>query len=88
MKKLLECVLVASVGATCLITAACDSEGTKEAKRQAKAIDESYEAEADLKESLAKGGPDEKTVHNEAEALRDKGEKIKDHLVNQLDDAD
>ena len=88
MKKRFESALVASLAVVCLTVAGCDSEGTKEAKRQAKAIDESYEAEADLKESLAKGGPDEKAVHNEAEALRDKGEHIKDHLVNQLDDVD
>jgi len=45
-------------------------------------------ATADLKESLAKGGPDEKAAHNEAEVLREKGEHIKDHLVNELDDVD
>ena len=88
MNKLLNSALVASLAGLCFTTAACDSKATKEAKTQAKAIDESYEAEADLKESLAKGGPDEKAAHNEAEVLREKGEHIKDHLVNELDDVD
>ena len=88
MNKLPTSALVASLAAICLTTAACESEATKEAKNQAKAIDESYEAEADLKESLAAGGPDENAVHEEAEALRNKGERIKDHLVNELDEVD
>jgi hypothetical protein len=88
MNRLLTSALVVSLAAICFTTAACESEATEEAKRQAKAVDESYEAEADLKESLAQGGPDENAVHEEAEALRNKGESIKDHLVNELDKED
>jgi hypothetical protein len=88
MKKLFESAVVAGLAAVCLTTAACDSQATKEVKKQADAIDQSYEAEADLKEASALSAPNENAVHEEADALRNKGEAIKDHLKNEAEEVD
>jgi hypothetical protein len=84
MKNLFASALVLSL---CAVTAGCDSVGTTEAKRDAKAIDKSYEAQADLVEAVARNAP-----HNAAEeakataaALRNKGEAIKDHLITEAE---
>ena len=88
MKRLFVGSLAVSAAALCLLTAGCDSEGTKEAKKQADAIDKSYEAQADLMEARAKNAPNEEAVDQQAEALRDKGEAIKDHLKKDAEDLD
>lgn len=88
MKRLFEGSLAVSAAALCLLAAGCDSEGTKEAKKQADAIDKSYEAQADLMEARAKNAPNEQAVHNQAEAVRNEGEAIKDHLKKDAEDLD
>jgi outer membrane murein-binding lipoprotein Lpp len=73
-----------------LVLSGCDSAAQKEVKQQADAIDESYEAQADLTEAIAAGSPNEAQARNEAKALRNEGERTKDHLENiakELDDA-
>lgn len=72
--------LVPAVGGLAL--SGCQSQAQKEVDQQAKAIDKSYEAEADLKEAVAAGSPKvvRVAVHNQAEALRNEGEATKDHL--------
>ena len=67
---------------------ACDSQAQEEIDQQAKAIDKSYEAEAALTEAVAAGGPNEAAAHNKAEALRDTGEAMKDHLMAEADTLD
>ena len=86
MKRIVEIALMASLGALCLSTAACDTKGTKEVKQEAKAIDESYEAQADLVEATGKYGPDNAASAAKADAIRDKGEAIKDHLIHEAEE--
>jgi len=86
MKRTLEIVLIAATGALCLSATACDSKGTKEVKQEAKAIDESYKAQADLVEATGKYAPDNAATEQKADALRDKGEAIKDHLINEAEE--
>ncbi|MGC1270975.1 MAG: hypothetical protein WA842_10310 [Croceibacterium sp.] len=76
------------ISATALSLAACDSKAENQIERQAEAIDESYEAEADLKESLAQGAPTEEAAEAEADKLRDRGEAIKDDLEDKADELD
>ncbi len=75
------------IGVICAATAAlavsaCDSKAQKEVDQQADAIDQSYEAEADIREAVAAGAPKDvqAQARNQAEALRNQGEAIKDHL--------
>lgn len=88
MKRTLEIALMASMGALCLSTTACDTKGTKEVKQQAKALDESYKAQADLVEASGKYAPDNAAAATDAkaDAIRDKGEAIKDHLINEAEE--
>ena len=74
--------------AAALALAACDSQAENQVERQAEAIDQSYEAEADLKESLAQGAPTEEAAEAEADRLRKRGEAIKDDLENKADELD
>ena len=76
-------VAIGALAALGLATAGCDSAGTKEVKREAKAIDKSYDAQADLVEATAKGTPDENAAEAKADALRNQGDAIKDHLVKE-----
>ncbi len=84
MRKLFASALVLSL---CVVTASCDSVGTKEAKRDAKAVDKSYEAQADLVETVARNAPPEAAEEAKmtADALRNKGEAIKDHLIEEAE---
>jgi len=67
-----------------LALAGCKTEAQKEVDQQAEAIDDSFEAEADLREAIAAGAPNavQAQVRNQADALRAQGEKTKDHLEN------
>ena len=77
-----------AVAATGFALAGCDSQAENEVEEQATAIDEAYEADANLEEAVTKGGPDEKAGEQRADALREKGEKIKDHLEDEADELD
>jgi hypothetical protein len=83
MNRILGATLAGGLFAAGLALAGCDSQAQKEVKQQAKAVDKSYEAEADLKEAVAAGSPNAAAAHNEAEALRNEGEKTKDHLIGE-----
>lgn len=84
MRKL-AIITTASLGLT---LAACDSAAENEVEQTATAIDESYEAEADLVEAMEAGGPNEAAAEKEADALRQEGEEIKDHLEDEADELD
>lgn len=91
MKKRTRMACAAAILAAGLALSGCDTKAQKEVDEQAKAIDKSYEAEADLKEAVAAGAPNavQARAHNEAEALRNQGEQTKDHLqdiAKELDD--
>jgi len=70
-----------------LSLAGCDSPAQEQVDQQAEAIDKSYEAQADVVESLAEGAPeaDQQAAEKRADALRDKGEDIKDELKESAD---
>ena len=82
MNKLFGITCLAPVALAGLALSGCGSKAQKEVDEQAKAIDKSYEAEADIKEAVAAGAPkaEQARAHNEAEALRNQGEDIKDNL--------
>jgi hypothetical protein len=84
MRKL--AILAAAVSGLGL--AACDSAEENEVEQIAEAIDESYEAEADMVEAMEAGGPSEAAAEAEADALRAEGEEIKDDLENAADELD
>lgn len=71
-----------------LSLAACDSAAENQVEQTATAIDESYEAEADLVESMEAGGPNERAAERQADALRAEGEQIKDDLEDAADEMD
>jgi len=81
-------VIFAAVAATGLALAGCDSQAENEVEEQATAIDESYEAEADLEEAMTEGGPEGAAGEARAEALREEGEEIKDQLEDEADELD
>lgn len=68
--------------------AACDSQAENEVERQATAVDESYEAEAEIEESLTQNTPEEEAGEARAKALREEGEEIKDRLEDEADEMD
>ena len=82
MKTIITSALIATAALT---LAGCDSQGTKEVKEQAKAIEQSYDAQADLVEAGAKNAPDNVSdlAENRADALRDTGEAVKDKLIKE-----
>ena len=86
-KPIIASAALATIGLT---LAACDSDSAAEnqVEAQAEAIDESYEAEADLIESLEAGGPNEEVAEAKADQLREKGEEVKDHLEDMADELD
>jgi len=86
MKKIFASALALSL---CVVMAGCDSVGTTEAKRDAKAVEKSYEAQADLVETVARNAPRDaaQEAKETADALRDKGEAIKDHLITEAEQA-
>ena len=81
-------VIFTAVAATGFALAGCDSQAENEVEKTATAIDESYEAEADLVESVEAGGPNEKAAEQQADALRERGEDIKDGLEDEADEMD
>lgn len=85
MKKLAIVVSAATLG---LVLAACDSEAENTVEETATAIDESYEAEAALVESMEAGGPEEEAAEQRADVLREEGEEIKDDLEESADRMD
>ena len=81
-------MIFTAVAATGFALAGCDSKAENEVEEQATAIDEAYEADADLEEAMTEGGPDEAAGEARADALREKGEDIKDHLEDEADELD
>ncbi len=81
-------VIFTAVAATGFALAGCDSKAENEVEQQATAIDESYEADANLEEAMTEGGPEEKAGEQRADAMREKGEDIKDHLEDEADEMD
>lgn len=67
-----------------LALGACNesSPAQQEVRQQAEAIDDSYQAEAEIVESLAAGAPEaeQRAAEAQADALREKGDEIQDHL--------
>jgi outer membrane murein-binding lipoprotein Lpp len=80
--------IFAAAAATGFALAGCDSPAENEVEQTAEAIDESYEAEADLVESMEAGGPSEEAAEAEADALREQGEETKDRLEDDADAMD
>lgn len=66
----------------------CDSAAENQVEEQAEAIDESFEAEAAIEESLAQGAPNEEAIEEYADNLREEGEEIKDDLEDAADQMD
>jgi uncharacterized lipoprotein NlpE involved in copper resistance len=81
-------VIFAAVAATGFALAGCDSQAENEVEEQATAIDEAYEADADLEEAMTEGGPDEAAGEARADALREEGEETKDRLEDEADELD
>ena len=81
-------VIFTAVAATGFALAGCDSQAENEVEEQATAIDEAYEADANLEEAMTEGGPDEKAGEQKADALRETGEETKDKLEDEADEMD
>lgn len=71
-----------------LTLAGCDSQAENEVEEQATAIDESYEAEAAVVESLTENTPEEEAGEARADELRETGEETKDDLEDAADQMD
>lgn len=82
MKSRSTWIFAAPLLVTGLAISGCQSKAQKEVDQQAKAIDKSYEAQAQLTEAVAAGAPNsvQAAAENKADALRAEGEKTKDHL--------
>jgi hypothetical protein len=74
--------------APALALAACDSAVENQTEEIAEAVDESYEAEADLLEATEEGGPNEAAAESSADVLRAEGEQVKDDLEDAADELD
>jgi len=85
MKKL---AIVAAVAASGFALAGCDSKAENQVEEQAEAIDEAYEADANLEGAMTEGGPDEQVGEDAADALREQGEETKDRLEDEADEMD
>ena len=81
-------MIFAALAATGFALAGCDSKAENEVEEQATAIDEAYEADANLEEAMTEGGPDEKAGEARADALRAEGEETKDKLEDEADEMD
>lgn len=81
-------VIFTAVAATGFALAGCDSKAENEVEEQATAIDEAYEADADLEEAMTEGGPEEKAGEERADQLRQTGEETKDRLEDEADEMD
>ena len=88
MTKFSQSAALTALAACGLALAACDSQAENEVEQTAEALDESYEAEADLTEAVEAGGPNEEAAEAKADALREEGEDLKDKLENDADDMD
>jgi hypothetical protein len=87
MTKTAKFLGIATCVALALGIAACNkTPAEKQVDAQAEAIDKSYEADAALTEGAAKGTTAEDQAEQQADALRDKGEAVKDHLKNEADE--
>ena len=84
MKKL--ATIAAATLALGVIACSDDTPAENQVERQADAIAEAYEADADLKDSLAQGAPDEEIQEDQADQLREKGDQIRDDLKQQADE--
>ena len=80
--------ILAAVAATGFAMAGCDSQAENEVEEQAQALDEAYEADAELEEAMTEGGPDEKAGEARADQLRETGEETKDRLEDEADEMD
>ncbi|MGV3556283.1 MAG: hypothetical protein ACO1OD_13620 [Croceibacterium sp.] len=88
MKHSSKIAAITILAAGGLALAACDSQAENEVEQTAEALDESYEAEADLTEAMEAGGPNEEAAEAKADALRAEGEELKDNLEDDADDMD
>jgi len=88
MSKFIKSAGLTVLAAGGLALAACDSQAENEVEQTAEALDESYEAEADLTEAMEAGGPNEEAAEAKADALREEGEELKDRLENEADAMD
>jgi uncharacterized lipoprotein NlpE involved in copper resistance len=80
--------MFAAVAATGFALAGCDSQAENEVEEQATALDEAYEADADLEEAMTEGGPEEAAGEATADQLRETGEETKDRLEDEADEMD
>ena len=80
--------IAAGAAALGLMLSACDSQAENEVEQQAEAIDEAYEADADLEEAMTASGPDQAAGEASADALREQGEETKDNLEDAADEMD
>ncbi len=75
------------LGTLALAVAGCsETPAQEEVNDQAEAIAESYDAQADLVEAQAENGPNEAIAEEKADALREEGEQIEDHLKDMADE--
>ena len=81
-------VIFTAVAATGFALAGCDSQAENEVEEQATAIDEAYEADANLEEALTENTPEEAAGEAKADQLRETGEETKDNLEDAADDMD
>lgn len=77
--------MIGAVLATAGLALGACSEGSQaqqEVRQQAEAIEDSYEAEAEIVEALAAGAPEaeQQAADARADALRETGHQIEDHL--------
>lgn len=85
MTKRLILPVVAAAG---FALTGCDSKAENQVEEQATAIDEAYEADADLEEAMTAGGPEEEAGKARADQLRETGEETKDRLEDAADEMD
>jgi len=85
MKKL---AIFAAIAASAFALAGCDSQAENEVEEQATAIDEAYEADAELEEAMTERTPEEAAGEAAADAMRAEGEETKDNLENAADELD
>ncbi len=86
MKKLFGIASLAPATLTIgLALSGCQSQAQKEVHQQAKAVDESYKAQADITQALAAGSPNAAEAKNQADNLRELGDRTKKHLDREAD---
>lgn len=88
MTKLAKSAALSALAAAGLALSACDSESEAEAQVEdiAEAVEEHDDAEADLVEAMAVGGPNEEAAEVQAEAIRERGEAKADQLEEMADE--